>query len=67
MGIDDSLRGSIVDRLGSRWLSPTNIIGLHNTCVSSFHAALLVCATFAALGIVTVLSRGNETAVKKAK
>jgi len=35
--------------------------------VSGFHAALLVCAAFAALGIFTALARGNEAAVKKVK
>src|SRR5207237_3705026 len=41
----------------------TSISGLQNTFVSSFHAALLVCAAFAALGIFTALARGNEVAV----
>jgi len=45
----------------------TNISGLQNTFVSSFHAALLVCAVFAALGIFTALARGNEVAAKKVK
>jgi EmrB/QacA subfamily drug resistance transporter len=44
-----------------------NISGLQNTFVSSFHAALLVCAAFAALGIFTALARGNEAAAKKVK
>lgn len=35
------------------------ISALQNTFVSSFHAALLVCAAFAALGIFTVLARDN--------
>jgi MFS family permease len=43
----------------------TSISELQNTFVSSFHAALLVCAAFAALGIFTALARGNEVAVKK--
>ena len=43
----------------------TSISELQNTFVTSFHAALLVCAAFAALGIFTALARGNEIAVKK--
>src|SRR5436309_14518526 len=46
-------------------LPPTSISGLQNTFVSSFHAALLVCAAFAALGIFTALARGNGVAVKR--
>jgi MFS family permease len=45
-------------------LSPARISALQNTFVGSFHAALLVCAVFAALGIFTALARGNEGAVK---
>ncbi len=45
----------------------THLVALQNTFVSSFHAAFLVCAAFAALGIFTVLARGNEEGVKKAK
>ena len=48
-------------------LSPTRISALQNTFVGSFHAALLVCAVFAALGIFTALARGNEEAVKEVK
>ncbi len=45
----------------------TSISGLQNTFVSSFHAALLVCAVFAAFGVFTALARGNEVAAKKVK
>ena len=45
----------------------TSISGLQHTFVSSFHAALLTCALFAALGIFTALARGNEAEVKKVK
>ncbi len=44
----------------------TNIVALQNTFVSSFHAALLVCAAFAALGIFTALARGDNDNAKKA-
>jgi len=45
----------------------TSINALQSTFVSSFHTALLVCASLAALGIFTALARGNEAAVKKVK
>ncbi len=45
----------------------TNIAALQNTFVSSFHAAFLVCAAFAAIGIFTALARGDNEGTKKAK
>ena len=43
----------------------TNLVALQNTFVSSFHAALLVCAAFAAIGIFTAFARGNDNGAKK--
>jgi len=34
---------------------------LQQTFVSGFHAALILCAAFAAIGIFTALVRGNES------
>ena len=45
----------------------TNLVALQNTFVSSFHAALLVCASFAAIGIFTALARGDNEVAKQAK
>lgn len=45
----------------------TSINALQSTFVSSFHTALLVCASLAALGIFTALARGNEAAAGKVK
>jgi EmrB/QacA subfamily drug resistance transporter len=45
----------------------TSLSGLQHTFVSSFHAALLVCAACAALGILTALARGDEMAAQKIK
>ncbi|GAC1429095.1 MAG: MFS transporter [Ktedonobacteraceae bacterium] len=45
----------------------THLVALQNTFVNSFHAAFLVCAAFAALGIFTALARGNEEGTKKAQ
>lgn len=48
-------------------LPSTNIGALQSIFVSSFHAALLICALCAALGIFTSLARGSAVAVKRAK
>jgi EmrB/QacA subfamily drug resistance transporter len=42
-------------------LSPEKIHTLQSTFVQSFHAALLVCCSFAAIGIFTALARGSDT------
>jgi len=62
-----ALGGATAGTLLSSQHASTNISGLQNTFVSSFHAALLICAAFAALGIFTALARGNKVAVKKVK
>jgi len=59
--------GTLLVSQQAQSLPSTSISGLQNTFVNSFHAALLVCAAFAALGIFTALARGNEVAVKKVK
>ena len=59
--------GTLLSSLQTHNLPLTSIIRLQNTFVSSFHIALLVCATFAALGIFTALARGNEKIAPKAK
>jgi EmrB/QacA subfamily drug resistance transporter len=46
--------------------SLTSIHAVQQTFVSSFHAALLVCAAFAALGIFTALARGKDRTAKQA-
>lgn len=51
---------------GHSFPTATHLVTLQNTFVSSFHAALLVCAAFAALGIFTAIARGDEV-TKKAK
>jgi len=57
--------GTLLSSAQAQSLSLTNISGLQNTFVNSFHIALLVCAAFAALGIFTALARGNEAAIQK--
>jgi EmrB/QacA subfamily drug resistance transporter len=47
-------------------LSPTSINSLQNTFVGGFHAALVVCALCAAVGIFTALARGTGAGVKSA-
>ena len=41
-------------------LSTSSVSDLQNTFLAGFHAAFLVCAAFAAIGIFTSLVRGNE-------
>src|SRR2546421_288944 len=55
--------GTLLSPPQAQSLPLTSLTALQNTFVSSFHAALLVCAVFAALGIFTALARGNEVAV----
>src|SRR5438067_6277585 len=57
--------GTLLSSPQAQSLPLTSLTALQNTFVTSFHAALLVCAAFAALGIFTALARGNEAAVKK--
>src|SRR5947209_2510390 len=59
--------GTLLSSSQAHNLPFTSINGLQHTFVSSFHAALLTCAVFAALGIFTALARGNEAEVKKVK
>ena len=41
-------------------LSTSSVSDLQNTFLAGFHAAFIVCAAFAAIGIFTSLVRGNE-------
>jgi len=59
--------GTLLSSPQAQHLPLTSLIGLQNTFVTSFQAALLVCAAFAALGIFTALARGSEAGVKKAR
>ena len=59
--------GTLLSSQQAQSLPLTSISELQQTFVSSFHAALLVCAAFAALGIFTALARGNEVAVENVK
>jgi EmrB/QacA subfamily drug resistance transporter len=59
--------GTLLSSQHAQSLPVTSISGLQNTFVSSLHAALLVCAAFAAIGIFTALARGNEMGVKQVK
>lgn len=53
--------------LASQQVQAVHLTALQNTFVTSFHAALLVCAAFAAIGIFTAFARGDNEVVKKAK
>src|SRR5256885_5302561 len=49
--------GTLLSSPQAHSLPPTSISGLQHTFVNSFHAALLACAVFAALGVFTALAR----------
>jgi EmrB/QacA subfamily drug resistance transporter len=55
-----ALAGTLLSSPTAHGLSSTSLSSLQNTFVGGFHAALLTCATFAALGIFTALARGND-------
>ena len=46
-------------------LSTSRVSDLQNTFLAGFHAAFIVCAAFAAIGIFTSLVRGNENKNKQ--
>jgi chromate transport protein ChrA len=50
----------LADQVPSRMLAAGELIALQLTFLSSFRAALLTCAAFAAIGIGTALVRGHE-------
>ncbi len=58
-GLGGALAGNILS-MQKHSLSPERVSALQNTFINSFHAALLVCAAFAAVGIFTALARGDE-------
>jgi MFS family permease len=59
--------GTILSSSQAQSLSIEAVSGLQTTFVTSFHAALLVCAAFAAIGIFTALARGNDRVGKIVK
>ncbi len=63
VGLGGAAAGTLL--VAQRGHHMANISTLQNTFTSGFHAALLVCALFAALGIFTSLARGKGAAVAK--
>jgi hypothetical protein len=59
--------GTLLSSPQAHHLSALAMSSVQNTFVGGFRASLLVCASFAAIGIFTALARGNDAAVKKAK
>ena len=57
-----ALTAAWIDMLSSQGqnLSTSRVSDLQNTFLAGFHAAFIVCAAFAAIGIFTSLVRGNE-------
>lgn len=60
-----SLAGTLLSSSQARDLSASRLAELQQTFVNSFHAALLVCSLFAALGIFTALARGNGAGAQR--
>ncbi len=65
-GLGGATAGTLLVAQRAHHLVQANVSTLQNTFVSGFHAALLVCALFAALGIFTALARGSGAGVKSA-
>lgn len=55
--------GTLLAAPGAQNLAPARLLALQNTFVSGFHASLLACALFAALGIFTAMARGAGAGV----
>jgi EmrB/QacA subfamily drug resistance transporter len=64
-GLGAAAAGTVLSSSQVHSLSPASVANLQNTFVSGFHAALLICALFAALGIFTAMARGDGAANKK--
>ena len=67
LALGGAAAGTLLSSPQAQHLPLTRIIALQQTFVSSFQAALLVCAAFAALDIFTALARGSEAGAKKVK
>lgn len=52
--------GTLLTSPGVRSFAPAHLSALQSTFVGGFHAALLVCALCAALGIFTAMARGTD-------
>ncbi len=64
VGLGGSAAGNVLAlQQQHQTLSAEQVSSLQSTFVSSLHSAFLVCAAFAALGILTSLVRGNESDV----
>ena len=55
--------GTLLTTPGARSFAPVHRLALQNTFVGGFHASLLACALFAALGIFTAMARGAGAGV----
>ncbi len=58
--------GTMLTAPGARNFAPAHLLALQNTFVGGFHASLLVCALFAAIGIFTAMARGVGKRAKSA-
>lgn len=55
--------GTLLTAPGAQSLTSAHLLTLQDTFVSGFHASLLTCALFAALGIFTAMARGAGAGV----
>jgi EmrB/QacA subfamily drug resistance transporter len=59
--------GTLLSAPHAHTLGPARLLALQNTFVGGFHASLVVCALFAALGIFTAMARGAGAGVSRRK
>ncbi len=62
VGLGGAAAGTLLVAQRAHHLAQANVSVLQNTFVGGFHAALLVCALFAALGVFTSVARGKGAA-----
>lgn len=55
--------GTLLTAPAARSFAPVHLLALQSTFVGGFHASLLACALFAALGIFTAMARGAGAGV----
>jgi EmrB/QacA subfamily drug resistance transporter len=65
VGLGGAIAGTLLVAQRGHSIAQGSINALQNTFTNSFHAALLVCALFAAIGIFTSLARGKGAAAAK--
>jgi EmrB/QacA subfamily drug resistance transporter len=65
VALGGAVAGTLLTSSQVHGFSAARLSTLQGTFISGFHAALLACALFAALGIFTALARGNDAGRQK--